>query len=186
MSEHLRWIESSGSPLILLPRELIACWEGIALPGPGRAVEARFRWHGDFSKPASDYDRACDINDYLGLLSVGTGFGLVLNDQPLRTCWFAISDSAGLLVRWDYADDENSVQDSLTKTPGDIWQPTEFSLEVKSGELVLFDSSHQGMEAMEACEFLSILLQPGLYSVDSSEYRPDERTSLLLHRLRPC
>ena len=70
----LTWLGTDFGPLLLVPGEHLSSWEGIDPPSSGRWVEARFRWH-DPNDPATDYDRACDVEDYLGLIEIGTGNG---------------------------------------------------------------------------------------------------------------
>src|SRR5689334_17973405 len=89
----MQWVESAGGPLIVVPLELAQSWRGIeAVPGD----------------PVTDYDRACDVDDYLGVLEVGPGRGLVLGDEPMRTA-FVPSADGGILVRWGYAPSEDAV-----------------------------------------------------------------------------
>ena len=79
------WLTSDGGPLLLLARAYLRYWGGIDPPTGGRTIEARFRWSGTAATPATDYDRACDVDDELGLLAVGPGHALVLGDEPLAT-----------------------------------------------------------------------------------------------------
>ena len=60
------------------------------------------KWHGSDS---DDYDRACTVNGWLDLLSVGDGSALVLGGDPGMVLADRQGDSV-LLIRWIYADDE--------------------------------------------------------------------------------
>ncbi len=80
----LLWMESGGGPLLLVPGEYLPFWGGIDPPTDGRQIVAHFRYGGD-DAPATDYDRACDVDDYLGVIEVGSGCGVVLGDEPLPT-----------------------------------------------------------------------------------------------------
>jgi len=73
----LRWMQSNGGPLLLVPGEHLLSWEGTELPSGGRQIDAQFRWGGQ-NAPVTDYDRACDVQGWLGLLDIGAGHGLVL------------------------------------------------------------------------------------------------------------
>ena len=66
----LTWIESAGGPLLALRPDCLPLWEGIDPPSEGRRVEASFRWE-NASAPATDYDRACDVEGYAGVIQVG-------------------------------------------------------------------------------------------------------------------
>ena len=130
MATRLQWASSEGGPLILLSATSLREWEGIDIPADGRRVEAEFRWHGDKNAPASDYDRACDIADYIGLISVGLGQGLVLGDEPNSTCWLPHGPSAGTLVRVvcepEDADDEATAQ-IVSGAPEDVFTSEPFT-----------------------------------------------------------
>src|SRR5260370_41091178 len=84
----LQWMQSNGGPLLLVSGEPLPSWEGTEFPSDGRQIEAQFRWNGQ-AAPATGYDRACDVKEYVGLLTIGVGQGLVLGDEPLSTTWQA-------------------------------------------------------------------------------------------------
>jgi hypothetical protein len=82
----LKWIESTGGPLLLLERALLPYW------------------HGSFGNTtaATDYDRACEIADYVGAIEVGSGIGVVLGEEPFSTTWWRSSEELrnSCIVRW--------------------------------------------------------------------------------------
>jgi hypothetical protein len=177
----LPWICSEGGPLLLLSEEYLPAWKGCDVPSGGRVIQATFRWNGPGS-PATDYDRACDVNGYVDLLDVGSGHGLVLGDEPMETMWWhsEVGDG-GILVRWGYADDEARVVHSLARIPDDVWEETSLLFTVGQSPLYLFDSAWPGREVSR---HLVIQVPQGTYSVATGIYRPDDRTELVLHRLR--
>jgi len=135
MSELVReWI-SCNSPLLLVARDQLSSWEGTDIPSNGRKVEARFRWNPD--GPPTDYDRACDIDDYIGVIDVGTGKGIVLGDEPLMTTWLSLSDG-GLLVRWAYSESENDLISSALTLTDDAYEDSGITFVVTNSPLVLF------------------------------------------------
>lgn len=115
----MHWIESTGGPLLLL--------EGALLP----------QWHGSFgnSDAVTDYDRACQIEDYVGTVEVGGGFGLVLGEEPFPTTWWRSDHQArSFLVRWVCAENEAEAHGALSSLPFDIaWQSTDIQLEIHEG-----------------------------------------------------
>src|SRR6266508_53188 len=113
-SKTLKWVSKYGGPLLLLSSKLLPYWEGSALPTNGRIVEARFRWAGP-DTPTTDYDKACDVDDCLDLIEVTGGKGLVLGEESLLTAWYPDEgrNQAGTLVRWMYANHEQSVMHAL-------------------------------------------------------------------------
>jgi hypothetical protein len=182
MSEQLTWYESAGGPLLLVPCIYAVDWEGIETLSSGRTVQATFRWS-DSDLSATDYDRACDIDDYVGVLEVGAGRAVVLGDIAMPTTWIP-SSGGGILVRWLYAESDSSALRALSKVSEELWQDTGHTFHVPSGPLCLFDSALVGRDLNDD-QVLHIHISPGIYRVDTVEFRPDENTFLVLHRLIP-
>ncbi len=129
----------------------------------------------------SDYERACAIDEPLGLLTVGTGYGLVLGDEPLSTTWQP--DNArrgGMIVHWRYGPDGPTTIAALARLPDDIWNLEAFSLPLPSGQAKVFDSAHGGERERAT---LTLTLIPGTYRLETAEYAPGADLALLLHRL---
>src|SRR5437868_5069553 len=175
--EQLRWVESEGGPLLLLAAPYVRYWEGVDPPSAGRVVEARFRWR-DPSAPATDYDRACDVDDWLGVLPVGPSEGLVLGGDPTPTAWRSDAPDAGTLVRWIVADSGADVAGHLARITQDIWTGSRTAFAVDDTPLYLFDAALPGDElvALGDQERLTIHLAPGRYVVRTGEYRADDGT----------
>jgi hypothetical protein len=143
-------------------------------------MDAEFRWRGE--GPATDYDRACDIKDYTGLIPVGCGHALVLGDEPLMTCWWPSRENGGLLVRWVCADSEQFLQ-YLQGLVDVRFTSSPHVLEVVEREHRLFDAAVPGSDVRPNAALL-VELEPGSYEVATGRFTPDSRTELLLHRLR--
>ncbi len=187
----MRWIHSTGGPLLLVPTEHVRSWEGIDPPPRRRQVVARFRWAGP-DAPATDYDRACDVDGWLGVLEIGSGHGVVLGDEPMGTTWQASGSleasgesegtAGGLLVRWMYADSEAEALRALQRVPETAWRDDGIVLEVGGEGLCLMDAATPRSELADD-DHLTIHLPPGTYAFATAEHRPDSQTSLVLHRL---
>ena len=145
------------------------------------------KWQGVFEKnssvPESDYDRACGINDYVGLVSIDAGFGVILGEEPFLTTWLPLSQAnGGLLVRWDFADNEASVIEALTGFP-DLqevrWESTGIEIQFFGNKLYLFDAAY-GRGQID--EWLEIEMPAGRYEAQTVHYKPNDQTSLRLHR----
>src|SRR4051812_20544359 len=108
MRGELAWLFSDGGPLLLLQEELLPHWGGSdPLTGGSGAYGGPSVTSG--RAPASDYDRACAVQGYLGLMRVGPGEGLVLGDEPMQTAWWrSAGQDADTLIRWQWADDEQT------------------------------------------------------------------------------
>jgi hypothetical protein len=180
MSElRAEWVTCDGGPLILLAREHLHAWEGADFPTDGRMVEAYIRWNP--VGPATDYDRACDLDDYAGLIDVGCGKALVLGDEPLMTTWLPLEDG-GLLVRWVYADDEEVVIAAARRVPNDAYLDTGLTLSVGQSSLVLFAASESGRDKIYPR--IEFQLPSGSYRILTGEYAEDARTAIICHRLQ--
>jgi len=164
----LHWIESTGGPLLLLEGGLLDHWHGAFGNGGGM----------------TDYDRACEVADYVEILEVGKGYGLVLGEEPFATTWWPSDQGAkGFLVRWVCAEDEAQICAALNSFSLDSnWQSTDVNFEIHHGQLILFDSSCIGT-AIDA--FLTIEIPRGSYVVETLHYTPSDELSLILHRFVP-
>ncbi len=184
------WVRSAGSPLLLLPKILQDDWDGIEI-SPDREVEAKFRW--DKNGPATDFDRACDVEAYVGVIQVGSGEGVVLGDEANITSWYPLENTqSGVLVRWVYAENLDSVVKHIQSiVPSELEWESEGIVNFTSTSLILFDSALPGCGIEETAkvvlpgyekdrDFIKIDLKAGSYNIKSCYYEPDKKTSLLL------
>jgi hypothetical protein len=163
----LQWIASAGGPLLLLEEHLLSYWRGFNLP----------KNNPEF---VTDYDRACEIDDYIGIIGIDSGYGLVLGDDPCETAWFQFPEiQNGLLVRWIFAENEPAVIDALNNLQEADWQKTGVKMHLSNGKLILFDSACEGTNLDEK---LQIEISKGWYEVETLLYEPNKQTSLILHR----
>lgn len=157
----MKWIESTGGPFILLSDALLTQWRGCD----------------------GDYERACEIEDWLGVLGVGSREALVVNDEPMPTSTCLGPDSC-LLVRWSCAPDERTVLRHLEQA-GELALPApSVVVDFGNSSVVLFDSSAAGSDLASA-ESLRIELPAARCAVRTLDWRPDEDTRLILHSLSP-
>jgi hypothetical protein len=183
----LRWITTTGGPLLVLPRANLRAWSGIH-PSEDPLNDARFRWNSTPGSAPSDYDRACDVKGLLAVLEIGGAHGIVLADSPDATLWWPLSETSGYLVRQPAAREDETVREALAAVPGSLFRRERETFTVQRGELVLFDSSVPGREfrAMMAMgsRYQTIRLAPGTYNIETARYEPSRETVLVLHRLR--
>ncbi|WP_367324773.1 immunity 21 family protein [Streptomyces sp. HUAS ZL42] len=158
----VEWVESGGGPLIAVPETVLPFWAGA-----------------DGDETASDYDRACEVEGYVGLLPVGDSAALVLGDEPAST---AFLPEHRTFVRWCAA---NSEDELLAGVPAAIatasWED-EVQWQVP-GAVVLFDSAWPGGETGRT-DSLRVVLDPGRYAVRAANVRPGPETWLGLVQLR--
>jgi hypothetical protein len=161
--DSLNWIDSDGGPLILMEKEVFPSWNG----------DVEVKQHD------TDYDRACNVEDYVGVIEVQPLRAIVFGDEPMRTTWWQIGEYEGIVVRWMYASDEESVIKALITMHDIKWEDSEIEISFPNGNLILFDSVYSYDEVEDS---LSIQIKSGVYKIQTSSYQPNEHISLVLHR----
>lgn len=157
----MKWIESTGGPFILLSDALSTQWRGCE----------------------GDYERACAIADWLGVLKVGTREALVVNDEPMPTAKF-IGANYCLLVRWSCASDEQTVLRHLEHAGHLAFPVPSVVVDFGSRFVVLFDSSESGSDVGSE-ESLRLELPSARCALNTLDWRPDRDTRLILHSFSP-
>ncbi|MEU0095109.1 Imm21 family immunity protein [Kribbella sp. NPDC006257] len=123
-----------GGPLIVVPVSALDHWgggtqEGIMTGGTG---------------PADDYDRACAVTGWAGVISVGSSAALVLGDEPASTCYLA---GERTFVRWLAADSDAEVfgaAEVMLNDPRTEWELC--GVWETDGAAVLMDSAEAGTD----------------------------------------
>ncbi|MFF6780705.1 Imm21 family immunity protein [Streptomyces sp. NPDC012510] len=159
----VRWVESSGGPLIVIPEAVLPFWAGA-----------------DGDETSSDYDRACDLDGYVGLLPVGDTRALVLGHEPASTAYLS---EHGTFVRWYAAESEAEIlEDVPAALDAAVWEP-EVEWRVP-GPVVLFDAVWPG-GATGQTDHVRVELDPGHYGVQAAYVSTGPETWLGLVRMRP-
>ncbi|WP_327736162.1 immunity 21 family protein [Streptomyces nojiriensis] len=155
------WVESGGGPLVVVPADVLARWEGA-----------------DSEGPESDYDRACAVFGYTGLLAVGPSHALVLGDEPSSTVFLP---EHGVFVRWVAAESEAELLGSVGAAladaaweDGQVWDVP--------GPVVLFDSAWPGSD-VEPDNHARVDLEAGRYEVRAALAEPNSETAFQLVQL---
>lgn len=163
----MNWLNTAGGPFVISPRERLADWGGVETSSfTGLAT--------------SDYDEACQISDLVGVLSNGEDSALVLADEPHQTA-IQVTNHGILFIRWVYAPNERRVWDAVHSVNEDRFHPNQ-TLEVRSSEMVMFDSAIPG-GSVRLDDWGVFSLPLGRNVVETAEYS-DEETSIILHRIR--
>lgn len=173
----LDWVCNDGGPFLLIPQKHLQAWEGTVPPSNGRVVQAQFRY--DPTIPATDYDRACDVEDYLGLLAVGEGTALVLGDEPVMTAWLPKANG-GILIRWRYANSEADILAALNSVGPEAFTDSGLELEIDDTRVILMSACDRNQDFIYG--FVEITIEPAKYRIFTSEY-VNESTAILLHWL---
>lgn len=164
-----KWIDSTGGPLVLMAKDTVRTWLGVL--GSSSAV----------SDSRSDYEIACSVDDYVGLIFSNEAPVIVLDQEPLLTTWCSNGASEGIIVRCVWADDLQRAEAAFSRFDSlATWERSDVVADFPSGELVLFDSSASGRELDDKIE---VKLEPGRYMIETLSFDADSAIRLLLHRL---
>lgn len=164
-SGELTWLGTDAGHLILMPAAVRAHWSGIELPRDGRDIAARFRWNAS-DAPATDYDRACDIDDYVAILDVASSWGIVLGQEPLPATWQSMRDGSVLIARLYTS--EIGTPSELPDTGNLEWTTVGF-IDSDGSPAVLFDSTEVGWEE-PVLPSLDVGLPAGRYAVEHATF----------------
>ena len=175
----LSWLDTDAGHLVLMTASARLEWSGIEPSRDPRAASARFRWNKP-SDAASDYDRACDVDDYVGIIDVGSQQAVVLGQEPLPATVITRADGSLLIARLYTS--EFGLPSQLPVVDGIIWESVG-SVTFSDSALVLFDSTDVGWET-PAFPSISIEFTPGRYDVQHVRFNNHEM-ELWLVRLVP-
>jgi len=128
----LFWVNTTGGPHLVVPEKHAAHWEGVAEPSHGRVVQATFRY--DPTGPATDYDRACDVAGWLGVVRVGRGRGVVLSGD-LTTAAYHEWGGRHFILRWRFAPSEVALLEQFRATVGGLALEQEVRVRHPGGRL---------------------------------------------------
>lgn len=167
------WVWTDGAPLILLQDDLLAEWHGND-PNPSSNDRTA----------ATDYDRACEVQDYVGVIPVGRGTALVLGDEPMDATWWPSRDLAeGLIVRVSYSAGDEAVTRIIESLRLESLVDTGVRMIVTSSRLRLFDSVYAGTEERVRVGMLMVSIPIGSYVVHSAVLREPGSHMIVVHRL---
>ena len=131
-----------------------------------------------------DYERACNVDGYCGVIELANGEAFVVADEPNPATWVP-HDSGGKIVRWMAADREEDLLD-LAQNIEDRGEPREtVDFDAAASRLALFDSAYAGTDAIEAeiVDVLWIELESGRYRIDTY-HEETEDTWIAVHDFR--
>lgn len=180
-----KWAIWQGGPHLLLPQAATAYWEGAKPPSGGRVVQAKARFQ---DGPATDYERACDVDGLIGAIKIAEFDALVIGDEvPMSTLVEHPSGSLVVFVPMTWHTSEGFNSDSLQaiiNVAGDRFADTGIRFEHSGGNVVLqpavFDAEWQDDATPPMRR-----LEPGTYGVWSVDTEV-EQGEFRAHWLRPA
>ncbi|WP_225803162.1 Imm21 family immunity protein [Streptomyces sp. NK15101] len=158
----LAWIESEGGPVIVLEEALRHLWGGYT---------------------NSDYDNACEVDGYAGLVPfeepAAPGPALAINDIPAPTTYM---EEFGAIVQWIAAPSDSRIVE-VVRAGIDVVDAWEDGPIVRvNGRLSLFDAALPGTEA-GADELLLMEIEPGAYRLKTADIESASGTCARVHKL---
>lgn len=135
---------------------------------------------------ANDYDRACDVRDYLGSVPLGDRSALILGDMPLETLIWKPKNELPRIVRVYYADPDANMIEILESSNIIYFNNSDeiLSVEFKSSSIVIFDSAYPGVDA--GISRLSFNIPKGKYLALTKRLDPMiEHLFLFMDSVRP-
>lgn len=151
------WIETEGSPFIIVEQKYAEEWNG-----------------------QEDYDSVCRITDYMGKIDRNNHAVLAMGDEPMAV---RIVQQEGriLIIRWMYAPNHNAVDRLLESDIIEGFEPIEeFGVEWDSNQLVLFDSLYRFCEAPIK---VYMTLQATSCIIRTYHYKKDD-IALIIHSIQ--
>jgi len=182
--DRLKWIESTGGPLVLISDKRYSLWSGILRRSS--YLDNRIEDATDFLNAAeTDYGKACLVQDYLGIVNIGEDIALVLGGEPLPTTVFYSVDNRVIIARWYHGESVKSV-DNILNTRNlnsiDNWELS-LTFKVSGDKQHLFDASCSAIELnKESNGYLPVNIKKGEYQIWTAIYEPDDKTKLLIHK----
>ncbi|MEU8220436.1 Imm21 family immunity protein [Micromonospora taraxaci] len=157
------WVDSGGGPLVVVPAAVLSEWRGAS-------VDDTDTWN--------DYERACRIDGWVGVVDVGGDEALVLADEPASTTYLP---DRRIFVRWLCAVSEAEVVRLVPRAVENAdWEDA--GTWTTSGPAELFDSGYTG-DGLEHTTHLTVDLARGTYLIRTAFVQPDKRTALMLVHL---
>jgi hypothetical protein len=176
----LHWVETLGGPHLVLPEKHAVAWEGGAIPSGGRVVQASFRCNP--GSPATDYDRACSVEGWLGVIAVGKGMALVLHGDDSIAAYFRTARGQHYLLRWHYAPSETALLDHFQDVLPQLQVEHEAVFPHPGGKVLLMDSVDIPGNFMTPPS--KFVLPRGKYRVLTSHSESEEVYIIVHHLLR--
>lgn len=159
---------NDGGPLLVAPRFPAPTWEGGEPPSAGRVVQAEFRALG--TGPATDYDRACDVEAPAAVLRAPPSWVLVLREAHGGAAWLPpLFPGELLLMQFEAPPDEESgeaVVALLAGQPATAWQTLAEGLDVGPRGMLLLHAA--GSPTTEAEQQYGVIPDAGYAVIGES------------------
>ncbi|MFC4606634.1 Imm21 family immunity protein [Streptomyces maoxianensis] len=157
----LTWVESEGGPMIVVEESL------------------RNRWGGYTN---SDYENACEVEGYAGLVTFGEPSAsvpaLAINDIPAPT---AFLKEFRAIVQWISSSSDARFVEVVREGIEFVDPWVDGPLVQVKGPLAVFDAALPGTEA-RADELLLVEIEPAVYRLRTADIESDTGTCARVHK----
>lgn len=182
----IKWIECDGGPHLFIEKRLVGYWMGVIESSYNdKTITTKLR-SGKQSNIITDYDRACDIEEYVGVISIGNGHGLVISEDVPRSTWIPAEDgNGGFLVVLNYISEnieEDLIIEKIKKVDDSLFESTNLQLTIQDNHVCLFAACDYGPDWLYGC--CEFKLKPGTYSIYTVDSYDFDECSFRIHRLK--
>ncbi|WP_309896650.1 Imm21 family immunity protein [Archangium sp.] len=131
----------------------------------------------------SDYELACGVEGFAGVIEKAGCQVLVLGDEPLQTA-VSLLNGKPCLVRWVYAPSPDVAETAVGAMQSvHLRGPLESStIRLENSPLILMDAGATGEHPGDTLE---LELEPGAYRAHVYEFAPAEAMKFLVHAFEP-
>ena len=161
----IEWFEPQSKTVAVIPSPLLCAWTGAESNEPG--------------VPGKDWGRACETSGLIDSLTIGEGYGLILNEYPVAA--FTEKDGDLHLLRWVCADGESDILSLFNTAASPKTDDKIIKFIHPGGRLCMIDALDSGSEL--SYQPLTTELPPGKYAIESYTLKAS-KAELIVHRFR--
>ncbi|MGW0777609.1 Imm21 family immunity protein [Streptomyces sp. NPDC002835] len=158
---NLKWVESEGGPMIVVEEFLRRLWGGYT---------------------NSDYENACEVEGYAGLVALAEssalGSAVAINDIPAPT---AFMEEFRVLVQWISSSSDARLVEVVRGGIESVETWADGPVVQVNGPLAVFDAALPGTEA-RADELLLVEIEPAVYRLRTADIESDTGTCARVHK----
>jgi hypothetical protein len=156
------WVESEGGPVIVVAESQRRLWGGCT---------------------NSDYENACEVEGYAGLVALeepsALGPALAINDVPAPT---AFMEEFHAMVQWISSSSDARLVEVVREGFEAVETWVDGPVVQVNGTLAVFDAALPGTD-VRADELLLVDIAPAVYRLRSADIESDTGTCARVHRL---
>jgi len=150
----------------MIEKSLIGLWEGIGNP--------------------KHYNAACDVEDYIGLIPIGDGMGVVIGEDISRSTWISYENNeGGFLLVLNYIKEgmkADTIIERILSIDESLFEKTGLQVKINDNSIYLFAACDNGpnwmYERSENC------IIPGVYDIYTLESYSFDDCSFRVHRFK--